>query len=55
MNSFCPRHWSLKQRLEHRSIRDPKTGCILWTGVARALARPIKKVATAVSMIANPG
>ena len=32
MNSFCPRHWSLKQRLEHRSIRDPKTGCILWTG-----------------------
>jgi len=32
MNSFCPRHWSLKQRLEHRSVRDPKTGCILWTG-----------------------
>jgi hypothetical protein len=32
MSSICPRHWSLKQRLEHRSIRDPKTGCILWTG-----------------------
>ena len=32
MNSPCPRHWTLKQRLDHRSIRDPKTGCILWTG-----------------------
>lgn len=32
MSSLCPRHWPLKQRLEHRSIRDPKTGCILWTG-----------------------
>jgi len=32
MSSLCPRHWSLKQRLAHRSIRDPKTGCILWTG-----------------------
>jgi hypothetical protein len=27
-----PRHWSLKQRLDHRSIRDPKTGCLLWAG-----------------------
>jgi hypothetical protein len=32
MSSPCPRHWSLKQRLQHRTIRDPKTGCILWTG-----------------------
>lgn len=32
MSSLCPRHWSLKQRLEHRGIRDPETGCILWTG-----------------------
>ena len=32
MSSPCPRHWSLKRRLEHRSIRDPETGCILWTG-----------------------
>ena len=32
MSFLCPRHWSLKQRLDHRSIRDPKTGCILWTG-----------------------
>src|SRR4051794_1480256 len=27
----CPRHWTLEQRLRHYSIRDPKTGCILWT------------------------
>lgn len=27
----CPRRWSLKQRLAYRSIRDPKTGCVLWT------------------------
>ena len=32
MSSLCPRHWPLKQRLEHRSILDPKTGCVLWTG-----------------------
>ena len=32
MSSPCPRHWSLKQRLEHRSIRDSETDCILWTG-----------------------
>ena len=32
MSSPCPRHWSLKQRLEHRSIRDSETGCVLWTG-----------------------
>jgi hypothetical protein len=31
MNSPCPRDWSLTQRLEHRSILDPKTGCVLWT------------------------
>lgn len=31
MSLPCPRHWSLKQRLDHRSIRDPNTGCILWT------------------------
>src|SRR3954453_21026951 len=28
----CPRHWTLPQRLRHYSIRDPKTGCVLWTG-----------------------
>lgn len=28
----CPSHWSLKQRLDHRSLHDSKTGCILWTG-----------------------
>jgi hypothetical protein len=28
----CPRHWSLKQRLEHKSVCDPKTDCHLWTG-----------------------
>ena len=28
----CPRHWTLQQRLRHYSVRDPKTGCVLWTG-----------------------
>ena len=28
----CPSHWSLKERLDHRSLHDPTTGCILWTG-----------------------
>lgn len=28
----CPRHWSIQQRLDRYSIRDPGTGCILWTG-----------------------
>jgi len=28
----CPRHWSIKQRLRRYSIRDPRTGCLLWTG-----------------------
>jgi hypothetical protein len=32
MKFLSPRHWSLKQRLEHRSVPDPETGCILWTG-----------------------
>jgi len=32
MNSPCPRQWSLKQRLEYRSVVDARTGCILWTG-----------------------
>lgn len=29
---YCSRHWSMQQRLEHRSVREPGTGCILWTG-----------------------
>jgi HNH endonuclease len=28
----CPPHWPLGQRLTERSVRDPKTGCLLWTG-----------------------
>ena len=28
----CPKHWSIQQRLDRSTIRDPKTGCILWTG-----------------------
>ncbi len=28
----CPPHWTLRQRLEHYSVRDPSTGCILWVG-----------------------
>jgi hypothetical protein len=32
MSSLCSRLWPLKQRLEHRSVRDPETGCMLWTG-----------------------
>jgi hypothetical protein len=32
MSSRCPPHWSLKQRLQHRSVRDPQTRCVLWTG-----------------------
>lgn len=31
MSRHAPRHWSLQQRLDHYSIRDPKTGCRLWT------------------------
>ncbi len=27
-----PKSWSLQQRLDARSIRDPETGCLLWTG-----------------------
>lgn len=26
------RGWTLQQRLDHRSVRDPKTGCLLWAG-----------------------
>jgi hypothetical protein len=26
-----PRNCSLQQRLDHHSLRDPKSGCILWT------------------------
>lgn len=28
----CPPHWTLRQRLEHYSVPDPNTGCILWIG-----------------------
>jgi hypothetical protein len=28
----CPRRWTLQQRLDHYSIRDAQTGCVLWTG-----------------------
>jgi len=28
----CPSHWTLRQRLEHYSVADPNTGCILWVG-----------------------
>ena len=28
----CPRHWPIELRLKRYSIRDPKTGCVLWTG-----------------------
>jgi hypothetical protein len=28
-----PKHWTLRQRLDDRSVLDPKTGCLLWTGV----------------------
>jgi hypothetical protein len=27
----CSPHWSLERRLAERSVRDPKTGCLLWT------------------------
>jgi hypothetical protein len=27
-----PKTWSLQQRLDARSVRDPQTGCLLWTG-----------------------
>jgi hypothetical protein len=28
--SRCPSNWSLQQRLDRYSVRDPETGCILW-------------------------
>ena len=28
----CPNDWSLQRRLGHYSVRDPETGCVLWTG-----------------------
>src|SRR5256885_12334914 len=31
----CP-HWSLQRRLAERSVRDPKTGCLLWTASRNA-------------------
>jgi hypothetical protein len=27
----CPSHWPLERRLTERSVRDPETGCVLWT------------------------
>ncbi len=27
-----PGHWSLQQRLDHRSVVEQRTGCVLWTG-----------------------
>lgn len=32
----CPSSWSLQQRLDHYSVRDPETGCVLWTGSRNA-------------------
>src|SRR4029077_7815763 len=32
----CPSTWSLQQRLDHYSVRDPATGCILWTASRNA-------------------
>lgn len=31
-SDYCSRHWTMAERLKHRSLRDPKTGCVLWTG-----------------------
>ena len=31
-NPRCPFHWNLRQRLEHYSVADPKTECIVWSG-----------------------
>lgn len=28
----CPNDWTLEQRLDRYSVRDPETGCVLWTG-----------------------
>ncbi len=27
----CPNDWPLQRRLDHSSVRDPGTGCLLWT------------------------
>jgi hypothetical protein len=32
----CSPHWSLQRRLAERSVRDPKTGCLLWTASLNA-------------------
>jgi hypothetical protein len=32
----CSPQWSLERRLAERSVRDPKTGCILWTASRNA-------------------
>ena len=29
---YCRHEFTLAERLAHRSVRDPRTGCILWTG-----------------------
>ena len=29
-------NWTLQQRLHYRSVRDTKTGCVLWTGSRNA-------------------
>jgi len=28
----CPYEWPLQRRLDHRSRRDPRRGCVLWLG-----------------------
>ncbi len=30
-NDCCARHWTLAERLKHRSVPDRRTGCLLWT------------------------
>lgn len=27
---MCPRHWTLRERIDHYTRRDPETGCHLW-------------------------
>ena len=31
-NFSCPPHWTLRQRLEHYSVPNSSSGCILWVG-----------------------
>lgn len=28
----CSSHWTMAERLQRRGLRDPETGCFLWTG-----------------------